>query len=72
MSKLIHVSRGRDACGINHDELNANFEEQLKELRRHADLLAAALSNALALVTDREDEDYITAKEVLNDYQATK
>jgi hypothetical protein len=36
---LINAARGRDACGINHDELNLAHEEELKELKQQADKL---------------------------------
>lgn len=36
---LINAARGRDACGINHDELNTAYEAQLKELQEEYDKL---------------------------------
>lgn len=31
---LINAARGRDACGINHDELHSNLIEQIKDLEQ--------------------------------------
>lgn len=42
---LINAARGRDACGINHDELNLAHQEEIKELKQQADKLAEGLKS---------------------------
>jgi hypothetical protein len=45
-NSLINAARGRDACGINHDEIYAAHQSEMKELKQKAEKLVIILRRA--------------------------
>lgn len=65
---LINAARGRDACGINHDELSAAHEAEIKELTEQAYKLADALRELVQVKEWKDkhgkDEHYCKAQPI--------